>query len=85
MSLSQNSQLNLLGLNSSRTELTYPVEYNNIDDTDVYTITDATDMHTMYLTALGTKKTHLDSGTALKDQIRAAVDEAAVQLIIDTR
>ena len=85
MSLSQNAQLNLLGLNASRDELTYPVDYNNIDDTGVYSIQNATDMHNMYLTALGTKKAHLDSGTALKDQVRAAVNEAAVQLIVDNR
>lgn len=85
LSLSQNAQLNLLGLNSSRTELTYPIEYNDIDDSGVYSIQDATDMHNMYLTALGTKKAHLDSGTALKDSIRTAVDEAAIQAIIDNR
>jgi hypothetical protein len=39
----------------------------------------------MYLTALTTKKAHLDSGTALKDQIRAAADTSAVNAIIDNR
>lgn len=85
LSLSQNAQLNLLGLNDSRDELTYPIEYNNIDDTDVYWIQDAIDMHSMYMTALGTKKAHLDSGTALKDQIRSSTTKAEVDAVIDNR
>lgn len=84
-SLSQNAQINILGMDEVRDELTYPVNYNNIDDTVVYSIVDAADVHNMYLTALGTKKAHLDSGTALKNQVRDAVDEAAVQAIIDNR
>lgn len=84
-SLSQNAQLNLTGADNARTDLTYPVTWNSIDDTDTYDVTDATDLHNMYLTALGTKKAHLDSGTALKDQIRAAVDIPAVDAVVDNR
>jgi hypothetical protein len=39
----------------------------------------------MYLTALATKKSWVDSGTALKDSIRDAIDENSVSLIIDNR
>jgi len=84
-SLSTNAQINLTGADNARTDLTYPITFNTIDDLDTYDVTDATDMHDMYLQALGTKKTHLDSGTALKDSIRAAADIAAVDAVVDNR
>lgn len=84
-SLSQNAQINISALNQTRDELTYPINYNTIDDTDKYDVVDAVDMHNMYLTALNTKKGYLDSGTVLKDQIRAATDKAQVDAVIDNR
>ena len=86
-SLSQNAQINILGMDSTRDDaaITYPIEYSTIDDLAHYSVTDATDLHSMYLTALGTKKYFVDTGTVLKDAIRAAVDEAEVELIIDNR
>ena len=86
-SLSQNAQINILGMDEVRNDpaMVYPVEYSTIDDLAHYSVVDSVDLHTMYLTALGTKKAWVDSGTVLKDAIRAAVDEAAVELIIDNR
>jgi len=83
--LSDHAQTNLLGIYSTKELLTYPIEWNNINDTQVYNITDATDVANIFLTALGTKKASLDSGTALKAQIEAAIDYLAVQAIIDNR
>jgi hypothetical protein len=83
--LSQNGQINLLGMITTKDYLPYPIGLNNIDDTAVYQITSASDLSNLYMTALGTKKAHLDSGTALKTLINAAVDELAVSLIIDNR
>lgn len=86
-SLSENAQTNILALDNTKDDpaLAYPIVYNTIDDLDTYNVADATDLHNMYLTALATKKGHLDSGTSLKQQIRDAVDEAAVDAIIDNR
>ena len=86
-SLSQNAQINILAINETREDpaLSYPIIYNTIDDLDSYSVTDATDLHNMYLTALGTKKGVVDSGTALKDSVRIAVNETEVELIIDNR
>jgi len=83
-SLSLNAQTNLIGLDNVRTELTYPITYSTIDDSS-YSVVDAATIHAMYLTALGTKKAHLDSGRVLRDSINAAVDIAAVNAIIDNR
>ena len=86
-SLSLNAQINIEALNSSRDDaaITYPIEYSTLDDMDNYFVTDATDINAMYLTALGTKKSYVDSGTILKDQIRAATTELEVSQIIDNR
>ena len=86
-SLSQNAQINLLALDETRNDpaLTYPIIYNTIDDLDSYTVVDSTDLHTMYLTALATKKGVVDSGTNLKTSIRNATTQAEVDAIIDNR
>ncbi len=84
-SLSSTAQHNLNGLEISKDLLTYPVEYNTIDDTGVYQVVDATDMHNMYLAALTAKKGHLDSGSALKSQVRVSTDKAGVDAVIDNR
>jgi len=84
-SLSQSAQINILALDNTRTELTYPVNYNTKDNLDTYAIPDATTLHNMYLTALSVKKAHLDSGTALKDLVRAATDKAGVDAVVDNR
>jgi hypothetical protein len=86
-SLSQNAQINLLALDETRDDpaLTYPIIYNTIDDLDSYTVADSTDLHTMYLTALATKKGTVDSGTTLKTSIRNATTQAEVDAIIDNR
>lgn len=86
-SLSQNAQINLLGLDNTRDDpsMTYPIAYNTLDDLNSYDVQSANDIHLMYLTALGTKKSYVDSGTILKKLIRDAVDYNAVELIIDNR
>jgi len=85
--LSSNGQTNLLALYTTRNEpaLLYPIEMNTLDDLDHYMITGPEIIEGMYLTALATKKTHLDSGTALKDLVRAAVTEEEINSIIDNR
>jgi hypothetical protein len=86
-SLSQNAQINILALHETRNDpaLTYPIEYSTLDDSAHYDVVDADDLHNMYLTALATKKSWVDSGTTLKDSIRAATDEQSVNAIIDNR
>jgi hypothetical protein len=86
-SLSGNAQINILGLDNTRNDpaLTYPIEYTTINDDDNYFVADSSEMHTMYLIALATKKNWVDSGTILKDSIRAATTDIDVQNIIDNR
>lgn len=84
-SLSANAQSKLLGMDQLRDALTYPIVFNNIDDSDVITLPDANTVHQMALAALATVRAALDSGTALKNQVRAAEDLTAVRAVVDTR
>jgi len=86
-SLSDVAQINLLGLESAADNpaFAYPVNWNSIDDENVYAIVDPTDAHAFYLTALGTIRAWKDSGTAIKDQVRAATTPAEVAAVVDNR
>lgn len=86
-SLSLNAQINIEALHSSRLDslLTYPITYNTLNDLEVYNIPDADDLHLMYFTALGTKKSYVDSGTGLKNSIREAQTISELEEIIDNR
>ena len=84
-SLSNNAQLNLLGIDIKRNDGILPITFNTIDDLDEVTLTTATEIDGFFMTALGTKKAHLDSGTSLKLQVRNAIDKAGVDAVIDNR
>ena len=84
-SMSTNAQSNLLGSFLAKDSLTYPFSWNAKDDSSTYAIADVAEMTTFFMTALGTKKAHQDSGSALKNQVRDAVDIAAVNAIVDAR
>lgn len=81
------SQAKMIGSHQIRDDanLTYPLRWNTIDDADAYDIANAGDLNGFYLTAVGTLRAHLDSGTALKDQVRAASTIAEVDAVVDNR
>lgn len=84
-SLSANAQLTLLGTFNARTALVYPVRWNTIDDADVYELQSSVDVEGMYAAAVAAVRSALDSGTALKDQVRAATTRAALDAVVDGR
>jgi hypothetical protein len=86
-SLSTEAQSRLMGLNQVRDNpaVTYPVRWNSKDDTQVYELYDSDMVLTFYLTAVGTYRAHVDSGTDLKDEVRDAEDTAEVNAVVDTR
>jgi hypothetical protein len=65
--------------------LTWPVNWNTKDDFNYHAIPDAATFETFYITAMGTYRNWLDTGTALKDQVRAATTIAEVEAIVDPR
>ncbi len=86
-SLSAMAQTKVMGTHQVKDDplMTYPIRWNTIDDNDYYEITDADDLHAFYLTCLGTYRTHVDAGTALKDQVREATSKDEVNELIDSR
>jgi hypothetical protein len=87
-SLSDNAQKTLLGLDQLRNDsmMTYPVKVNALNDADGSAVlADANDVHAFFLTAIGTVRTHWDSGTVLKDAVRDATTVDAVKAIADNR
>ena len=86
-SLSPNAQAKMMGINQIRNEqeVVYPIRWNTKDDNDYYEIQNANDMKGFYLTGVGTYRYHVDSGTALKDQVRAATSKAEVDAVVDNR
>ena len=63
----------------------YPVDWNTIDGMAKITLDDATEVHNFFLTSVGVYRDHLDSGTALKDSVRAATTITAVNAVVDNR
>ena len=86
-SLSDRAQTNILALYSTKDDpiLIYPIKFNTIDDLDTFEAVNASDIANLYYSALATKKSYLDSGTVLKEQIRAATTQSGVNSIIDNR
>jgi hypothetical protein len=86
-SLSDNAQKNLLGMDALREDplMQYPIKFNSKDDSGDSVLTDAAEVHMMFLTAVGTMRAAWDSGTALKDQVRAATTVEQVNAVTDAR
>jgi len=86
-SLSTKSQIKILAADESRNDpaFTYPVEWNSKNDMAKVTLADAATLHAFALTAIGTVRAVLDSGTALKNAVRAAGTIAGVDAVVDSR
>lgn len=86
-SLSLSAQAKMIGTHEVKDSpaLTYPIRWNTRKDDDAENIPDAATLDAFYLTALGTVRAHLDSGTALKDSVRAATTVAEVDAVVDNR
>jgi len=84
-SLSELGQINLIGLELDKAAITFPKNWTTKDNQSRQEIADTTEATTFHLTALGTKIAHLDSGSDLKESIRAATTKAEVDAIVDNR
>lgn len=89
-SMSVWGQLNLIGGVLADTLLPYPVDWS-VHDMEgkygVYAIPDNATLTNIYMAGLGRKKNIMESGSAIKAAIEAAVDQAGVDaaLATDTR
>lgn len=86
-SLSIPGQIKLLGIEVLRNDpaMVYPIRFNTIDDRNAIDLANATAVHNMALTAFGTYRGYVDSGSALKDQVRACTTVDQVNAIVDPR
>ena len=86
-SLSGPAQARMMGINQIRDDsaVIYPIRWNNIDDTDYYDIPNAETFRNFYLAGVGAYRSFVDSGTELKNSVRAATTPAEVDAVIDSR
>lgn len=75
----------LIAFDSMRADLTYAVELNTKDNTFKLKIGSSDDLHAFCLAGFVVVRANLDSGTALKDLVRAAAAVADVKAIVDPR
>jgi hypothetical protein len=85
ISLSLNSQSRIHGTYTARALLTYPVEWNSLDDTALLTLVDQTDVESFFGAALTAVRTAIDSGTVLKTAVRDATTQAELDAVVDNR
>ena len=86
-SLSASAQAVLLALEAARGDplFAYPVIYNTKDESAIIQFDDSDGIHAFFVAAIGICRGHLDSGTALKNEVRAANTVAEVNTIVDPR
>lgn len=86
-SLSIESQSKMTAAYQIRNEpaMVWPIRWNTRDDQDAHELVDAAELAVFYMTAVGTIRAILDSGTALKDAVRAATTVAEVDAVVDPR
>lgn len=84
-SLSIGAQVKLLRLDAIRFELEYPVTLNSLGDDTSYTVATPEGMHELVVYGLLRVHEIVESGTDLKDLVRAARTTQEVARIIDPR
>ncbi len=84
-SLSSNAQRWMIGLYIAKVLVDYPVNVNTKDDKGIGKLLNSAHVDSFYASALGSVRYWLDSGTNLKEQVRAATTVAEVEAIIDDR
>ena len=85
LSLEAQSRMNALLTLADDPDITYPILWNTIDDSKQITIPDSDTVKLFCKTAVGYYRAAVDSGTAIKDQVRAATTISEVNGIIDNR
>lgn len=84
-SSSQTAQRNLEVLDRNRNDLTYPFDMSTRDNTDVYAIADADEMHEMAQKVLSAIVGHYQQGNALKKLVINASTWEEIEAIVDPR
>lgn len=84
-SLSLEAQVNWTNVGLNSTLLTYPYVVATIDDTDSLSLANTAAAEAAYAAAVARKEGVLTGGTSLKSSINAAIDQAALDAVVDSR
>ena len=84
-STSTETRTTVLAMIQSRDSLAYPIRFNSLDDSGYVDLASAAEVVAFYENGVGTVRARLDSGTALKDQVRAATTLAELDAVVDPR
>lgn len=84
-SLTNEAQSRFIAMLVAKDILSYPIQYNSLDDTYRLDIEDAAMLVQFIMTAMATARAYLDSGTQLKSAVRVATTIAEVAAIVDPR
>ncbi len=86
-SLSEKALLESFIMYAARNEVAfeYPYVVNSLDDTAQYSISDSAALRAFFLTGASALRNVVDSGTALKEQVRQATTAGAVLAVDDDR
>lgn len=82
-SLSAHAQLNWSEIHSNQSEFTFPLGISTIDNNEY--LLAAANVDAFWTAGKDAVKGHLDSGRSLKKQVFDAVDETAVDAVVDNR
>lgn len=83
-SASETAQRNWLAVDQLKDDLVFPFGISTKDDGE-YLLADIAEAHIFTLTGLGSIEPHYASGRALKQLVNAAIDQAALDAIVDNR
>ena len=78
-------QINYMGVHGGRDNLTYPFELPNASYTARHALQNSAEVHSFYMTAVGTVKAIREGGWTLKESIVACTTVAEVEAIEDNR
>lgn len=87
LSLSADARQTIISMDLQRDDVSiiYPIVWNSLDNLTSVSVVDSASVHALALSAMSTVRAHVDSGTALKDLVRAATTVAMVKAVNDSR
>lgn len=85
LSLAAQATYTSLYLIRSESVLKYPMKVNTADDSDYHLLRDADEVQAFYFAAMAALFSHLEAGTRLKDEVRAAENAEVLQAVVDAR
>jgi len=84
-SLRRRARERLVALYTTRSDITYPIDYTDKSGLNITSLADAPEVKTFYEAAFAVARGHIDDGNVYRASIRAASTQAAIDAVVDTR